>query len=413
MFSQRGTSRRRERTNETTRRSRSSTKRHDTPLISSPRPPRPPRSPPSQFPPVARYINNPGNSYEGLFIDITSTGFATSPFLASASIPSSFPTIGPQPHFSLPQVQSHRWGVVGDISGSEYADMVTDPSRPRLPIIDNVPPEFAALERDHLIYWLRHASSEVKHDLSEFRCFSQNIIAKALRHVRHEYEFFKLIDNEFSSSQLLQCIYYLSTKINEKDPKSSCGYEPATKEARDRNRRHGSRKHDPRLSPTPLNVSSVDLSDQEDSFEDDFQQRLNITAVPRAHDHHASRRRQRAEAPSATNQNRSEAASAAATAAIGRATDLHSHLAESEPAYLRQRLAEIETVLQNLASSRLELEELRRKAEARTCKICYAAEIDCIFVDCYHMATCLECAQGCDKCPVCRKEGVSVAKVYL
>lgn len=46
------------------------------------------------------------------------------------------------------------------------------------------------------------------------------------------------------------------------------------------------------------------------------------------------------------------------------------------------------------------------------CKVCYDAPINTVFVDCGHMATCLECSNQLESCPICRTRINQVVQTY-
>ena len=50
--------------------------------------------------------------------------------------------------------------------------------------------------------------------------------------------------------------------------------------------------------------------------------------------------------------------------------------------------------------------------EQQLCQICYEAEMDCLFYDCGHVCACLPCAKQLASCPVCRKDVISVVKMF-
>jgi len=388
------------------------------------------------------YIITPRNPFENVFDGYASTSFANPPvmppgYLAPADLFGwrEWPIIPPQgpmppmPPFGFPN--SNRIFETSD-------DESTNTPRRPIPIIDNPPPGILNAEeqrkKTEIREWLDAAPSDVKRDQKEFQSFSQHIVAKALTHTPHENLFFNSIKNDFSQPQLLRCIYYLSSKIYDKDKRSSNGYKFAMKRVRESTGRHtsspqndtnrslesASRRH---YSGRNRDTHSVRFNDDDEQLEQDS--RNHSSTVSRhttetyrsSWDTNAHNSTRTAMGPTTTNNSRSAAASAAATAAINRRAAAtpppDTNATGEELAFLSQRLIEAETELARHAAEQVELHELKQTAESRKCKICYTAEIDCIFVDCYHMATCLECAQGCEKCPVCRKEGVSVAKVYL
>lgn len=406
--------------------------------------PVPPQSLQNHFFMPTPFINAPRNPFEAVFDGHASTSWASPPFMGPGYLaptdmfgrplpfipphsPQAYPPMPSMPPFGFPT--SNRIFETSD-------DELTNTSRRPIPIIDNPPPGTLNAEeqrkKTEIRKWLDEAPSDVKRDQKEFQAFSQHIVAKALTHTPHENFFYSSIDNDFSQPQLLRCIYYLSSKIYDKDKKSSNGYEFAMKKVRESSGRHtssrriettrssesASRQH---YSGRHRDARGVRFNDDDDQSEQDIRNRSSIASRHTTESHRSNRNVNAPSStrttgrPATTNHGRSAAASAAANAAINRraaATPPPDTTAE-ELTFLSQRLMEAETELACHASAQVELHELKQKAEARKCKICYTAEIDCIFVDCYHMATCLECAQGCEKCPVCRKEGVSVAKVYL
>ncbi|KAI9861021.1 MAG: hypothetical protein M1824_002787 [Vezdaea acicularis] len=50
--------------------------------------------------------------------------------------------------------------------------------------------------------------------------------------------------------------------------------------------------------------------------------------------------------------------------------------------------------------------------EMDTCSICYEEEMNAVFNECGHMCACLACARQVGSCPVCRREVVSVIRLY-
>jgi len=314
-----------------------------------------------------------------------------------------------------------QYNILNRVTEVTDDEPTNTPRRP-IPVIDNPPPGILSAEEDRnkTKEWLDKAPAEVKRDQKEFQTFSQRIVAKALTHTPHDSLFYSSIKNDFTRAQLLRCIYYLSSKIHDKDNKSSNGYEFALKRVREGARGESSsrRRNDapqssesaPRQhhSGQSRNTHNVHFSTDDNQLEQDTTHRSNRDTPTRSSTRIL-------EGPSRTNNSRSAAASAAADAAINRRAALSTppDSTTEDVTILALRLSEVEAEIACHNVERVELYELKQEVEARKCKICYAADIDCIFVDCYHMATCLECAQGCEKCPVCRKEGVSVAKVYF
>ncbi|KAI9042090.1 putative MATH and UCH domain protein [Aspergillus affinis] len=50
--------------------------------------------------------------------------------------------------------------------------------------------------------------------------------------------------------------------------------------------------------------------------------------------------------------------------------------------------------------------------EINLCQICYSEEQDALFYDCGHVCACVTCARQVDICPICRKNIISVVKIY-
>ncbi|CAF0842547.1 unnamed protein product, partial [Didymodactylos carnosus] len=46
------------------------------------------------------------------------------------------------------------------------------------------------------------------------------------------------------------------------------------------------------------------------------------------------------------------------------------------------------------------------------CKVCMDAQIDCVFLDCGHMCTCVKCGKVLAECPMCRQYIVRVVRVF-
>jgi len=51
-------------------------------------------------------------------------------------------------------------------------------------------------------------------------------------------------------------------------------------------------------------------------------------------------------------------------------------------------------------------------AEPTDCIICLEKEINCVFLDCGHMYTCIQCANKLVKCPICNLPYRAVVRVY-
>lgn len=51
--------------------------------------------------------------------------------------------------------------------------------------------------------------------------------------------------------------------------------------------------------------------------------------------------------------------------------------------------------------------------EQESCKICFSNELNCILLPCNHRCCCIDCSKNINnKCPVCRKDIVSIQKIY-
>jgi len=46
------------------------------------------------------------------------------------------------------------------------------------------------------------------------------------------------------------------------------------------------------------------------------------------------------------------------------------------------------------------------------CTVCYVANINCVLIRCGHMATCLECSDRLDRCPICRANIEDAIQIY-
>ena len=60
---------------------------------------------------------------------------------------------------------------------------------------------------------------------------------------------------------------------------------------------------------------------------------------------------------------------------------------------------------------RLRPEELEVR-DSDLCNICMSNPIDCLILECGHMATCLTCANSLSKCPICRKQIIRLVKAF-
>ncbi|XP_052122762.1 E3 ubiquitin-protein ligase RNF34 isoform X2 [Frankliniella occidentalis] len=60
-------------------------------------------------------------------------------------------------------------------------------------------------------------------------------------------------------------------------------------------------------------------------------------------------------------------------------------------------------------SSRAELEKLDMDA---LCKICMDAPVECVMLECGHMATCTDCGRQLSECPICRQFVVRIVRTF-
>ena len=51
--------------------------------------------------------------------------------------------------------------------------------------------------------------------------------------------------------------------------------------------------------------------------------------------------------------------------------------------------------------------------ERLVCKICMESDIDCVFLDCGHVVSCINCAIQMDRCPICRDIIKSARRIYF
>ena len=57
-------------------------------------------------------------------------------------------------------------------------------------------------------------------------------------------------------------------------------------------------------------------------------------------------------------------------------------------------------------------EENERLREEISCRVCYTKESNIVFLPCRHLVTCPDCADGVQKCPVCRAEIQHMVKIF-
>ena len=58
------------------------------------------------------------------------------------------------------------------------------------------------------------------------------------------------------------------------------------------------------------------------------------------------------------------------------------------------------------------LKQSEIRNDEKNCKICMELDIDCVFVDCGHMVSCMQCASKFLICPICRKKIKQKLKIF-
>ncbi|KAF4526987.1 hypothetical protein B566_EDAN001534 [Ephemera danica] len=61
------------------------------------------------------------------------------------------------------------------------------------------------------------------------------------------------------------------------------------------------------------------------------------------------------------------------------------------------------------AQAKIDVDEL---SDANLCKVCMAAPIDCVLLDCGHLVACTPCGKQMNECPVCRQYVIRVVKTF-
>lgn len=46
------------------------------------------------------------------------------------------------------------------------------------------------------------------------------------------------------------------------------------------------------------------------------------------------------------------------------------------------------------------------------CKLCMDAPLDCVLLECGHIATCIECGKKLAECPICRQYVTRVVRTF-
>ena len=92
---------------------------------------------------------------------------------------------------------------------------------------------------------------------------------------------------------------------------------------------------------------------------------------------------------------------------------------EQENQSLKKPLVYVEKLMDHYEKVKAESENLKVKnqklEDARLCKVCMEAEICFVFLPCWHMCTCENCAVNRDlkKCPICRVKIEQRKKTFL
>lgn len=54
----------------------------------------------------------------------------------------------------------------------------------------------------------------------------------------------------------------------------------------------------------------------------------------------------------------------------------------------------------------------QEETEPDVCKICYDREINCVFLECGHLCSCVECGRQMKDCPICRRPIARVVEIF-
>jgi hypothetical protein len=60
-----------------------------------------------------------------------------------------------------------------------------------------------------------------------------------------------------------------------------------------------------------------------------------------------------------------------------------------------------------------EEKKTKQNFDDRCCRICMELPMDCVYFDCKHICSCMNCAEKLDKCPVCRHTITQRVKVII
>nr|CAD7430746.1 unnamed protein product [Timema monikensis] len=56
--------------------------------------------------------------------------------------------------------------------------------------------------------------------------------------------------------------------------------------------------------------------------------------------------------------------------------------------------------------------ELEKLDMDELCKVCMDAPVECVMLECGHMATCTNCGKQLNECPICRQYVVRVVRIF-
>ncbi|KAL0131754.1 hypothetical protein PUN28_002951 [Cardiocondyla obscurior] len=72
-------------------------------------------------------------------------------------------------------------------------------------------------------------------------------------------------------------------------------------------------------------------------------------------------------------------------------------------------LKKVSRLWQDYSQSRKDVEKL---SEEELCKICWDAPIECVILECGHMACCINCGKQMSECPICKQYVVRVVRFF-
>ena len=56
---------------------------------------------------------------------------------------------------------------------------------------------------------------------------------------------------------------------------------------------------------------------------------------------------------------------------------------------------------------------LRETSDERCCKICMEQTMNCLYLSCKHVCSCMQCSEKLEKCPVCRQSISKRVKIII